>query len=170
MGIVLRLAEAADSDTSRWPARAPPGRSPGCLPLPGTVFCSLLRTGRARTPAAAEPAAPLSARRRACGAAASIQQSGSWRGRGGSQPRASGGTWRGQWSYGGSEGLPENGLGACATAAVKRRKTDALEPGAGERDPAGRGAGERHLPLKISESRGTAGGAGVGCAGVGLGG
>lgn len=53
LGIVVRIGEAAESDTSRWPARAPPGRSPCCLPLPRTVFCSLLRTGRARNPTAA---------------------------------------------------------------------------------------------------------------------
>lgn len=48
----LWVGVLAGSDTSRGPARAQPGRSPCHLPLVGTVFSSLLRTGRVTKPTA----------------------------------------------------------------------------------------------------------------------
>lgn len=91
---VLGMGVLADSDESGCSARAQPGRSSWHLPLAGTVFSSLPRTGRAAKPTAAGAHRPARGPGHAERGAASGQQSRLLAGWGGSQLLARGGVAR----------------------------------------------------------------------------
>lgn len=86
----LGMGVLADSDASGCPARAQPGRCSWHLPLAGTVFSSLPRTGRATKPTAAGVRRPARGPGRAERGSASGQQSRLPAGCGGSQGLARG--------------------------------------------------------------------------------